>query len=228
MAIPDQLVRQIVDEVKVVTRQLVEDYRRRILVNEDQLTGALVSMLEYRLRDLSVEGIQVIPRALSLKEEKITGADLGVLLNIDTPYFKLSKVLIAQAKKCECFYIGKNFGYVLGRNYLGNVIEQCQKMLDITSSAFVLVYTNNFDCGILAFPAGDVIALSKVMCTDLSALYAIRLDRLFENFVKCYTGDPRIAKAYWDFGGLTEFMAEHKIRHGLLLMLRSREGWRPE
>jgi len=226
-AVPDQLVRQIVDEVKVVTRQLVDYYQRGILVNEDHLTGALVSMLESRLRGLSLRGIKVIPGAFSLKEEKIAGADLGVLLNVDTPYFKLSKVLIAQAKKCECFYI-ENVGYVLGRNYLGNVIEQCQKMLDITPSAFVLVYTNNFDCGILAFPAGDVIALSKVMCTDLSALYAIRLDRLFENFMKCYTGDPRIAKAYWDFGGLTEFMAEHKIRHGLLLMLRSREGWRPE
>ena len=223
--IPDQLVRQIVDEVKVVTRQLVENYRRRILMNEDQLTGALVSMLENHLRDLSVRGIQVIPKALSLEEEKKAGADLGVLLNVDIPDFKLSKAFIAQAKKCRCF---RGLGYRLSGNNLGNVIDQCQRMLGFTSSAFVLVYTGNFYCGILAFPAGDVIALSKVMCTDLSALYAIRLDRLFENFMKCYTGDPRIAKAYWDFGGLTEFMAEHKIRHGLLLMLKSEEGWRPE
>ncbi|RLF06305.1 MAG: hypothetical protein DRK00_01990 [Thermoprotei archaeon] len=216
--IPDQLVRQVVDAVKIVTRQLVDGYRRRIYVNEDHLTGALVSMLEERLKGLSIRGIRIVPRALSRKEEMVTGADLGVLMNIYTPNFRLSKALIAQAKRCEC-----SKGYYLSRGSLGKVVEQCRKMLKITSSAFVLVYTNNFDCGILVFPAGDIIALNRASCTALSMLYTIRLDRLFEIFMKCHVGDPMIAEVYWNFSGLKDFMAEYGIRHGLLLMLISEE-----
>jgi len=221
-------VKEIVGVVKVVTLLLSGNYQRGTLMDEDHLTGGLVFMLETFLSKLSVEGIQVIPKAFSLKEEREAGADLGVLLNVDIPGFKLSKAFIAQAKKCECEYkyeyeCFRDVDYRLSGNNLGNIVDQCQRMLGFTSSAFVLVYTNNSGCGILAFPAGDVIALSRVTCNKLSALYAIRLDQLFEYFMKCYIGDPMIAKAYWGFDGLVRLMAEYKIRHGLLLMLRSEE-----
>lgn len=218
--VPKPLVDQVVTLVKAVERQVTNDYRMGIYKKEDQLTGALVSQLNRALENVSILGIKVLAVAFGQKEEILTGADLAVMLNVDFPDFRLSKVFIAQAKKCECF---KQRGYTLSDGNIDKrLIDQIKKMIDVTTSAFVMIFTRNFNCGILLFPAGDILALNgRISCRLLTGLYHAHLYDIIARFLKCHIGDPRISAKYWGPKGLRQFISDYNIRYGLLLQLIS-------
>jgi len=218
--IPTPLINQVVTIVDSVTRQIVSNFREGILQGEDRITGALVHALERGLNDSRIEGIEIKVKTFSLKEERETKADLGVLLNVEKPQYRLSKAFIAQAKICEC---KRGFIFSYG-NIRNSLIDQCLGMMKITSSSFVIVYTKSYDCGIVAFPAADVYALDNIIsCRRLSYLHKMRLKSLFESFLKCYIGDFKIAHIYWGISGLKAFTSEYSVKHSLLLQLLS--GW---
>jgi len=218
--IPAPLIKQIVYLVDLTTRQIVYEFHKGSLQREDQITGALVSTLDNTLSGIRIKDIEIKAKAFSLKEEMETKADLGVLLNVKLPEYKLAKAFIAQAKICKR---DSAFRFSDG-NIKKNLLDQCSKMIEITSSSFVIVYTRNYNCGIRVFPAADVYALdNKISCKSLTHLYSMTLKKLFENFLKCFIGDLNIAPYIWDVKGLKKFLSERRIKHGLLVQLLGEE-----
>jgi len=103
----------------------VSIFKEKVLEKEDQITGALVSMLADKLSGIRIERIEIKTKAFSLKEEMETKADLGVLLNVKLPEYRLSKVFIAQAKICKCER-GFAFSFSDG-NITSFLLDQCSK-----------------------------------------------------------------------------------------------------
>jgi len=214
--IPESLIRNVTDQVEIVVREVIDRYRRGIYSKEDHMTGALVSELDRRLNQLkSINGVKIIAKAFNLKEEIITGADLGVLLSANLLGYVIKKAFIAQAKICKCRRTKPRFS---NGNIRKDLLEKCQKMLNITPSSFVIVYTDNFDCSIQVFPASEIIALNNtISCSSISDLYSMKFKRLFEKLLRCETGDPQIVKGFQEPKDMETFLKEYKIKHGLFL-----------
>ena len=79
---PRHFIDQVSDLVRVTVREVIDLYRGGHISREDHITGTFVSLLEKNLKDRALEGITINVKAFSLSEEKATGADFGVLLNI--------------------------------------------------------------------------------------------------------------------------------------------------
>ena len=221
--IPTPIIQQVVDSVGLTTRRIVSIFKEGIVQKEDQITGALVSELAKKLSGIRIEGIEIKVRAFSLREEKETKADLGVLFNVRLPEYELSKAFIAQAKICRC---KRSFpSYVFSHdNITKSLLNQCLQMMEITPSSFVIVYTQDYHCGIRVFPAADVYALgNKISCKRLTHLYGMKLKNLFKNFLKCFIGDFKITSYFWGVKGLEEFISEYRIKRGLLVQLLGKE-----
>ncbi|HIE14037.1 TPA: hypothetical protein EYP70_02070 [Candidatus Bathyarchaeota archaeon] len=217
--IPAPVIDQITDGVRVVVRMIIDRCRSDKLSDEDHITGALTTLLEHHLEELSIEGIKIETKSFTLKEETATGADLGILLNVGIGSYRLSKAVIAQAKKCECKY-NKRF---YDGNVRKNLLKQLENMLRISPASFVLIYTRNYRCGIQVLPAADVLALDdSISCSEMNKLNSFAFPILFRYLLRCEIGDVKIARNFFGLEAIKRFAMEYRIRHSLLLKLT---GW---
>lgn len=108
-------------------------------VDEDDITGPLVGILEHALHERQIDGITfeaTIVRSgpYSAAEEKYTGADLLLHVSLNTPTDTFSKGVLVQSKK-------PNAEGKLSAKEHGRLQDQCKKMLSITPSSFVFSYS---------------------------------------------------------------------------------------
>lgn len=222
MPIPKSLIDDVDYAVRDVVDRILTSYEGGLIEDEDHITGALVQLLSENLNKLWVPGIKIQAKAFTSKIEKKVGADFGILLDIQLSDQKISKILLAQAKKCDCspYYTLTN----------GNITErlrkQCALMLNKVRSSYVIVYTRSRICGFIAIPASDIYGLREMLtCRAVSALSKKKLNSLFRLLLQCFTGDlvppfegkrgePDIWRIIEDYG----------IRHLLYISLESK-GW---
>jgi len=191
--IPPDVRYVVVKRVKRAVEEVLDLYAWGSLRSEDQITGALVALLHHHLTRVPVEGLRIEVFAVGPRsEEPRIGADLGIVVSVDFPNFKQCKLLLAQAKRCEC---ERRFRLRDG-NVEKALLDQCRKMLGVTYASYVLVYTRSELCGFLAYRAADVLSLEGVAisCRALSELWATPLPELFDDLLKCKVGDTEIVQ----------------------------------
>lgn len=115
----------------------------------------------------------------SRSEEPWSGADILMVLDIDTPDYKEQKGVLIQAKRLEA-------GKKLDTREASRLRGQCGDMLDLTASSYVFLYAPN-----------DVTILSATIVEgserdDLHALHQWDAKVFFIDFIKCWIGDPRL------------------------------------
>lgn len=221
--LPHAVIKQIVDAVSVVERLIANQFSRELIFQEEDLTASLVSNLDRVLQDAEIKNVKITVKTFSKKvDEPRYGADFGVLININHNNARVSKFALFQSKKCEC-----NRGLNLHNgNISSRAVDQVKKMLNITSSSYILVFTQNEDCGVVVYPAADCLLLplsaQPFTCKNITQLHGINLRKLFESLLKCYSGHYIPANKYWDEQGMKRMVEEYDLKRILLIMLTSK------
>jgi hypothetical protein len=115
-------------------------------------------------------------------EESATGADLIVHVSFKSPELSYSKGLLVQAKRVEK-------SQEMTQDAYDEIVDQCNKMLDITSAAWVFDYAHG---GIRCAPASVIVGSNN---KALHEQCVWRPYRFFLELFRCPIGDPRITSA---------------------------------
>ena len=126
-------------QVRKAARETLSSHHDEV-EEEGDVTGRLVANIKNEVNDrtkneVSFKGI-VVPHSGRGSLESKTGADIAGILDINIPAAKHTKLFLAQAKRC------KGDGSIAG-DELGRLIKQCEDMLRITDSSFVVLYEND-------------------------------------------------------------------------------------
>lgn len=176
------------------TNRVVEDYMVGDVVHEEPFSDQLCGRLKETLVEFETPMIRwqttvavadrgrgrLSARTLTkTKEEPAFGADLVVVLDIETPALSVCKGFLAQAKRLEP-------GKALARGEHERLIGQCEAMLTITPSSMVFLYSR---LGVYVIPATAVLAHG---IGDLWKIETYGIEILYMDFAMCWFGDPKI------------------------------------
>jgi hypothetical protein len=111
----------------------VENFQKRYVYDEDDMTGFLFGSLQTKFHGTQIGEINLDASVLRHRrgiaaEEREYGADLLIHVTMDTPTQKYSKGVLIQAKKSE----PEDYWSERKR---GILVEQCNKMLEVTPAA---------------------------------------------------------------------------------------------
>jgi hypothetical protein len=182
------------DATESVTRNVLRDYSA-IDGREEELTAQLRGELnrrllrevEKRLNGKSIRNCTFRVATFTKKQENRVGADLVGIVQLRNGPTTISKAFLAQSK--VGFVHSRFRGQPLVRTYSANVLSQVDKMLSLSSDAFVFIYTLE---GIFCVPAFQVkLAGSRTIDTEHQPYHSI--GRFYEEFFKCFIGDHHIA-----------------------------------
>ena len=186
----DLLANKMVDAIM----RVVSDYEHEDVVGEEAFSEQLCGRLKETLSGFATETIQwqadtataergrgrLLGRSLTKwKEEPELGADLVMVLDVDTPEFSVKKGYLAQAKRLEN-------GQIMDRSEHKRLIEQCDKMLSVTPACMVFLYSSSY---VHVIPAA---AITQYKGRNLYDIATYPLHVLYRDFAICWFGDPRI------------------------------------
>lgn len=166
---------QLVRAIKGSVKTFAQDHRQEldlISILEDE-SGPPRPAVRIHARRLTDKG----PGS----EETEAGADIVIVLDIETQHRKVQKGILIQAK-----ILNKN-GEIKNSTERGRLLQQCDHMLDRTSSAFVFGYQPG---NISTWSAAMVEAAGGA---SLQKLRTWDLEMFFYDFLICWTGDPRLS-----------------------------------
>lgn len=162
----------------------VQDYTVNALPDEPAFTAALVTRLKDALDGFKTSGIAWSAKILSSHgantEEKKYGADFLGVLTLALPGLNVKKGFLAQAKRQEP-------GSKLDLRQWKDLAAQCEKMLKITPSSFVFVYSLN---GVFMVPAIKVLSCEEP--EDLHTLHPAKTGPFYRSHFECFVGDRRL------------------------------------
>jgi hypothetical protein len=159
--------------------------------DEDDVTGFLVGSLHTEFDNGDLGGIELRASILrhrkgAAAEERRIGADILIHVSMETSTQSYSKGVLIQAKKSEATEYWS-------QRWRADLVDQCNKMLSVTASAFVFNYNKN---GIRCGAATRVAGASGP--TSLRYLCGWTSYRFFLELFRCPIGDPRITSARID------------------------------
>lgn len=182
------------EKLAAATMRTVQDYESEDVVGEEAFSEQLCGRLKETLEGFATPTIEwqadtaingrgrgrLKGRALTRwGEEPDLGADIIMVLDVETSDFSVRKGFLSQAKRLEV-------GQVMDRSEHKRLIEQCEKMLSVTPASIVYLYSRD---RVHVVPATAVLqhrgrALYDILTYDISILY--------RDFAICWFGDPRI------------------------------------
>jgi hypothetical protein len=175
---------------RAATRTM-RDMTLRHAWDEDDVTGVFVGSLHTEFDNSTLAGVQIRASILRHRrgvaaEEGRVGADLLIHVSMNTSTQTYSKGVLVQAKK------SKPTDY-WSQRWRDDLVTQCNRMLDITPSAFVFNYSETgIRCGAATRVAGAIgPAGLRYLCGWTSY-------RFFLELFRCPIGDPRITSARID------------------------------
>ena len=117
-----------------------------------------------------------------IKEEPLFGADIVMVLDVQTPNYSVRKGFLVQAKRLEP-------GGTMPTAEYGRLLNQCARMISITPSSMVFLYHSG---GVKVVPAAAVLALNSRRLFDI---VSYEIDILYRDFAICWYGDTRLQAA---------------------------------
>lgn len=112
-------------------------------------------------------------------EEPLFGADIAMVLDVETEDYSVRKGFLAQAKRLEP-------GTKMKSDEHRRLLSQCEKMLSVTPSSMILLYHKG---GVTPIPAVAALAYGD---RDLFNIFSWGMDTLYFDFAVCWYGDPRL------------------------------------
>ena len=180
--------------VKLVkaARRVCKDYAHGDVEHEEPFSDQLCGRLKETLEDFQTVNIdwqadlatadrgrgRLAGRSLKkTTEEPEFGADIVMALDIETSGFKMRKGFLAQAKRLE-------IGDKMSTREHSKLLVQCAKMLKVTPSSMVFLYSTN---EVTVIPATAVLAKEN---RHLHKIATYGIEWLFHDFAICWFGDP--------------------------------------
>lgn len=210
------IVRKINKLVEKTAAEVISDWSDNWVRDEHNITSSFFTKLEERLNNSIIRGINLkvkyyMPQG-TRSEEKRTGADIGVVLSVKLPDFEVKKAFLAQAKKRPP--APQDRLAELTGNAAQDLRAHCQEMLKITPDSFVITYTRE---GFFAVPALSIVAIRRGISNKGFDhwLYKKKLGFFFEEFLKSFIGDTKIAEIVADVSRLEAFSREYNLKHSL-------------
>lgn len=211
---------KLIADAEIQTIARISDGR---LETEPSITDRLLTEIENKINSSQYDGITFRARTLRDKganaPEKIYGADICSVLDIELPNFKIKKGFLCQSKRTSTTGIrivnGGQYGrysveFPNGRS-LANIKEQTKKMLEVSPDSFIWIYSER---GIVVVPASSV---SGLRTSRIAAVHGKSLDRFFKEYLMCFIGDQKLN----DYGDTTleKLKLETKARNVLLFTI---------
>jgi hypothetical protein len=187
----DELTKEAAKLADKAAARTMNDMSHRYAVDEDDVTGVLVGRLHTEFDNSDLAGIKMRASILRNKkgaaaEERRIGADILIHVSMDTSTQAHSKGVLIQAKKSDV----RDY---LSPRWRADLVDQCNKMLDVTASAFVFNYgKHEIRCGAATRVAG------AKNWTGLRYLCGWTSYRFFLELFRCPIGDPKITSARVD------------------------------
>ena len=182
------------DKIDKATSRVVRDYARGKLKHEEPFSGELCGRLKETLEEFETPNFRWQVEAtdessgrgeLSARnltkggEEPLYGADIVMTIDVEAPDFAINKGFLVQAKRLE-------WGKDLASDRREKLVEQCIKMLEVTPSSMVFLYSSH---ALQAIPAAAVLANQG---KNLWSIPTWGYRYLFIDFAMCWFGDPRL------------------------------------
>jgi hypothetical protein len=164
----------------------MEKYSQGRVTDEDDITGVLVGRLDEKLEG-QIGGLVwstsvVRHRRGVASEESMIGADIVIHVSFQTRVRKYAKGVLVQAKRVEP-------GHRLNNGALLDLVDQCNKMLQITPASFVFAYAKGgMRCGAASRIAGSSSRNLHEECIWTSY-------RFFLELFRCPIGDPSLTSS---------------------------------
>lgn len=121
------------------------------------------------------------------KQEPYTGADMFGLCTVNHGYKTINKYFLMQAKVGE----RRTDGSFVARD--SRILKQAEKMLNISSSSFFVLYTTK---GFEIVSAMNVWAFGKNVI-DTRVFKSVSYEEFNNSVLDCFTGDMRFDKPEW-------------------------------
>ena len=181
-------------KIEDATDRVVRDYATGDVTHEEPFSDQLCGRLKETLHDFETPNFrwQVVTtdgsigrarlRARTLKttdEEPLFGADIVMTIYIQAPDYEVRKGFLVQAKRLER-------RANLSSDRRRKLLDQCQRMLELTPSSMVFLYHSG---GVRVLPAVAVVAAKG---ENLWAIPSWGYGTLFFDFAICWFGDPRL------------------------------------
>jgi len=167
----------------------MQKYADGLVTDEDDITGALIGRLDAAFDD-RIGGVSWSSSILRHRkgvaaQEKKAGADMLIHVAINTPQLTYSKGVLIQSKRIDDGAAMTVAGHK-------ELVDQCDKMLNITPASFVFNYTKSeMRCASANRIAGASNRILNNSCNLTSY-------RFFLELFRCTTGDRNITSAKFD------------------------------
>lgn len=163
----------------------MHQYRRGLVVDEDDITGVFVGLLNDRM-NAEIEGVSWKASVLRHRrgvaaEEKRWGADIVIYVNVDTAFENYEKGVLLQAKRIE-------EGQFLTKQEQQRLSGQCERMLARSAASFVVDYTRS---GMVVGSASRIVRTRR---SDLHGVCDQVPVEFFKNLFRCPIGDPSLSQ----------------------------------
>jgi hypothetical protein len=197
----ENIIREISNSLKVASKKCIDriiaDYSEDIFGKKDDLDGHetditptirneinnhLLNEVKNILNEREIDGIVFKVKTYKVKEEKLVGADILGILNIEFNGGETTKYFLAQSKIAKT----KRGGHYSCNNQ--DIIRQAGDMLKITSDSFFFLYTS---IGIKVVSAMAV-ALRNRNSITTKYTRPKEFEDFYQDFFDCFIGDNRM------------------------------------
>lgn len=183
---------------------------------EPSITDRMLGRIEQSLNGVTVKGVKWTAMTLTDRgagiQEKKYGADFLGVLEMNLPEYKVTKGFLAQAKRIE------PDGSMRSAEF-DRMVAQCNKMLELSSAAFVFLYGKE-RFGVVS--AAAVAGLRHR--TNPWELYSRSVQRFFEEHFQCFIGDRRLHTPHVDTLATLRGLADENSARSALLLSASSES----
>lgn len=189
-------------------RAVAEALSDRRIEQEPAATDRLLGRIEARMQGFEISGLRWTAKTFTDRgcraQETRVGADFMGVLEITIPSFTLRKGFLAQAKLIEP-------NQYFPRNEHTRLADQCHKMLEISRSSYVFLYSI---AGVFVVPAQSVVSAGFA---HPHQLYRKTLYSFFLNHFESFIGDARLFEP--SMTAVEELLRAAGARKGILLGL---------
>jgi len=155
-----------------------------------EITLHLLDEIQERLDGRTISNVKFQVYLFKKKEEKVIGADIAGILEMNVKGRKVVKSYLAQAKVAQASkgVFDESFIKCTDPRLLGQVND----MLRISSSSYVFLYSTQ---GIDVVSA-QAVKLANTNSISTALLYSHKLGDFYEEFFKCFIGDSLLSPPY--------------------------------
>lgn len=182
------------------------DLREQLIEHEPAMTDRMLGRIVQALEGARINGIIWKAKTLTDRgtgsQESRVGADFMGVLEVATPGYFIKKGFLAQAKM-----IRRN-GFLDTRD----LVEQCERMLDLSPEAYVFLYKES---GVEVISANAVVGSSG----NLNAIKPQKAQKFFQQHLECMVGDRKISSP--TPAGLDDLLQRAEARRGLVITAAS-------